>query len=64
MFPALHHSAHAATHVVRAMLLESAVSLLFISEFLRPIQEENGLRLLPLFLCFVEQNKDFRRRKS
>jgi len=64
MFLALHHSAHIAIHVLvaRAVFLEAAVS--FISVILRPIQGENELGLLPLFLCFVEENMDFYRRKN
>ena len=66
MFLALHHSAHAAiSHVLvaRAMFLEAAVLLIFISGISLPEQGKNELNLLPLFMCFVEQNDDFRWRK-
>ena len=60
MFQALHHSAHAAIHVLvaRAVFLEAA---LLIPTFLFPgdTKLENELGLLPLFLCFVKQNEDF-----
>ena len=62
MFLALHHSAHAATHVLvtQAMFLETARFYYYLfPNFFRPIQGENELGLLPLFLCFVQQNKDF-----
>ena len=32
--------------------------------FLRPIQGENELGLLPLLLCFVGQKEDFHQRKD
>ena len=65
MFLALHYSAHADIHVLvaREMFLKAAVSQALFTKFLCPMQGENELGLLPLFLCFVEQNKDFRRRK-
>ena len=57
MFLALHHSANAAIHVLVGGC--GFTSKYLFSKFLRPIQGENELGLLPLFLCFVEQNKDF-----
>ena len=57
MFLALHHSANAAIHVLVGGC--GLTSKYLFSKFLRPIQGENELGLLPLFLCFVEQNKDF-----
>ena len=65
MFLALHYSAHADIHVLvaRAMFLKAAVSPELFTKFLRAMQGENELGLLPLFLCFVEQNEDLLRRK-
>ena len=47
----------------RAMFLEAAVLLTFISEISLSDTRENELNLLPLSMCFVEQNDDFRWRK-
>ena len=65
-FLALQHSAHAAIHglAARAMFLEAAVLLLSIFEISSSdTRVKRELGLLPLFLCFVEQNEVFRRRK-
>ena len=65
MFLALQHSTYAAIHdlVPRAMVLEAAVLLLFISEeFLRRIQGEN-LAWSTAIVVFFEQNGDFLGRK-
>ena len=62
MFLALHHSARAALFWLLERCFWRLRYYLF-PTFLRPIQGENKLGLLPLPLCFVEQNEDFHGRK-